>query len=238
MVVFRLSKLRDAGAALAAFGERRFGIFQAGLEIKMVPRAGIEPALLSEPDFESGASTNSANGATGGNDRGLYHGLTRNDKPLPAVTDEEVIALIDRMSSSYATIKKGSEIVQTVIKPPGLFRCPARPLPGGSRCPSAYRLGHLPVPDGLEGIASCHRSYSGFSKVGRSAGSWTALGPSPSMAFPSKNTRSLSLRIFAGVTTPGEWPHPLDVKQEVLGEFKLHPGKEVFQAGTSEIIVP
>ena len=24
----------------------------------MVPRAGIEPALLSEPDFESGASTN------------------------------------------------------------------------------------------------------------------------------------------------------------------------------------
>jgi hypothetical protein len=31
---------------------------------KMVPRAGIEPALLSEPDFESGASTNSANGAS------------------------------------------------------------------------------------------------------------------------------------------------------------------------------
>jgi hypothetical protein len=29
----------------------------------VVPRAGIEPALLSEPDFESGASTNSANGA-------------------------------------------------------------------------------------------------------------------------------------------------------------------------------
>lgn len=26
----------------------------------MVPSAGIEPALLSEPDFESGASTNSA----------------------------------------------------------------------------------------------------------------------------------------------------------------------------------
>ena len=30
----------------------------------MVPLAGIEPALLSEPDFESGASTNSAKGAT------------------------------------------------------------------------------------------------------------------------------------------------------------------------------
>lgn len=31
--------------------------------ILMVPLAGIEPALLSEPDFESGASTNSAKGA-------------------------------------------------------------------------------------------------------------------------------------------------------------------------------
>ena len=30
----------------------------------VVPLAGIEPALLSEPDFESGASTNSAKGAT------------------------------------------------------------------------------------------------------------------------------------------------------------------------------
>ena len=30
---------------------------------KLVPLAGIEPALLSEPDFESGASTSSAKGA-------------------------------------------------------------------------------------------------------------------------------------------------------------------------------
>ncbi len=29
----------------------------------MVPRAGVEPALLSEPDFESGASTSSTTGA-------------------------------------------------------------------------------------------------------------------------------------------------------------------------------
>lgn len=29
----------------------------------MVPHAGIEPALLAELDFESSASTNSANGA-------------------------------------------------------------------------------------------------------------------------------------------------------------------------------
>jgi hypothetical protein len=29
----------------------------------VVPPAGIEPALLSEPDFESGASTSSAKGA-------------------------------------------------------------------------------------------------------------------------------------------------------------------------------
>ena len=30
----------------------------------MVPLAGLEPALLAEPDFESGASTNSATGAS------------------------------------------------------------------------------------------------------------------------------------------------------------------------------
>jgi hypothetical protein len=29
----------------------------------LVPLAGLEPALLAEPDFESGASTNSATGA-------------------------------------------------------------------------------------------------------------------------------------------------------------------------------
>ena len=29
----------------------------------MVPHAGVEPALLAELDFESSASTNSANGA-------------------------------------------------------------------------------------------------------------------------------------------------------------------------------
>lgn len=33
------------------------------VEKGLVPPAGIEPALLSEPDFESGASTNSAKGA-------------------------------------------------------------------------------------------------------------------------------------------------------------------------------
>jgi hypothetical protein len=38
---------------------------------KMVPSAGIEPALLSEPDFESGASTNSAKGATGAKSCGM-----------------------------------------------------------------------------------------------------------------------------------------------------------------------
>jgi hypothetical protein len=31
----------------------------------MVPHAGVEPALLAELDFESSASTNSANGASG-----------------------------------------------------------------------------------------------------------------------------------------------------------------------------
>ncbi len=66
--------------------------------IVVVPRAGIEPALLSEPHFECGASTSSANGAQqdkypvgkGGSpmaeadtwwqaggpaEKGLYHGL-------------------------------------------------------------------------------------------------------------------------------------------------------------------
>ena len=36
----------------------------------LVPPAGIEPALLSEPDFESGASTNSAKGAARASDMG------------------------------------------------------------------------------------------------------------------------------------------------------------------------
>ncbi len=34
------------------------------MEGKVVPHAGVEPALLSKLDFESSASTNSANGAT------------------------------------------------------------------------------------------------------------------------------------------------------------------------------
>jgi hypothetical protein len=33
---------------------------------KLVPLAGIEPALLAELDFESSASTSSATGASGG----------------------------------------------------------------------------------------------------------------------------------------------------------------------------
>src|SRR6266702_8406716 len=33
---------------------------------RLVPLAGLEPALLAEPDFESGASTDSATGASGG----------------------------------------------------------------------------------------------------------------------------------------------------------------------------
>ena len=33
------------------------------MAIKLVPREGIEPSLLSEPDFESGASTNSTTSA-------------------------------------------------------------------------------------------------------------------------------------------------------------------------------
>jgi hypothetical protein len=47
----------------------------------LVPLAGIEPALLSEPDFESGASTNSAKGATGAKSCGMAPDYT--NEPVP-----------------------------------------------------------------------------------------------------------------------------------------------------------
>lgn len=40
-----------------------YGPCWTSAEITVVPHAGIEPALLSELDFESSASTSSANGA-------------------------------------------------------------------------------------------------------------------------------------------------------------------------------
>ena len=42
-----------------------YGLVWTDLESKLVPLAGIEPALLAETDFESVASTNSATGALG-----------------------------------------------------------------------------------------------------------------------------------------------------------------------------
>jgi hypothetical protein len=36
------------------------------IEESVVPRAGLEPALLAEPDFESGVSTNFTTEASGG----------------------------------------------------------------------------------------------------------------------------------------------------------------------------
>ncbi len=45
----------------------RRGMFKGFLRIpkklQMVPPVGLEPTLLAEPDFESGASTNSTTGA-------------------------------------------------------------------------------------------------------------------------------------------------------------------------------
>src|SRR5579863_9398395 len=55
----------DGGAA--AVGRK-----QGGLERPLVPLAGIEPALLSELDFESSASTSSATGARSVGRRPLY----------------------------------------------------------------------------------------------------------------------------------------------------------------------
>jgi hypothetical protein len=40
------------------------GRSRTSTEVKVVPLAGIEPALLAELDFESSASTSSATGAT------------------------------------------------------------------------------------------------------------------------------------------------------------------------------
>ena len=40
------------------------GPLRTSENVKVVPLAGIEPALLAESDFESDASTNSATGAT------------------------------------------------------------------------------------------------------------------------------------------------------------------------------
>src|ERR1700740_1298700 len=52
---------------------------------RMVPLAGIEPALLAELDFESSASTNSATGALG--------------QPLPALRSGRNIAAVRRGST-------------------------------------------------------------------------------------------------------------------------------------------
>jgi hypothetical protein len=38
-------------------------VWRISRNMKMVPLAGLEPALLAEPDFESGVSTNSTIGA-------------------------------------------------------------------------------------------------------------------------------------------------------------------------------
>ena len=42
---------------------------------RLVPRAGLEPALLAEPDFESGASTNFTTRALVGKTEMLAQGL-------------------------------------------------------------------------------------------------------------------------------------------------------------------
>ena len=65
--------VRRAGSAFATAFARRRARAPASremplyvLEIVVVPLAGLEPALLAVPDFELGASTNSATGAPAG----------------------------------------------------------------------------------------------------------------------------------------------------------------------------
>lgn len=57
--------IADGSLDVAEHAMRRIVSLQEWID-SMVPRAGIEPALLSETDFESAASTSSANGATAG----------------------------------------------------------------------------------------------------------------------------------------------------------------------------
>lgn len=54
---------RQNGEAERGNGEPAYKPTSSVVKIKMVPLAGIEPALLAELDFESSASTNSATGA-------------------------------------------------------------------------------------------------------------------------------------------------------------------------------
>ncbi|CUX56180.1 hypothetical protein AGR4C_Lc40335 [Agrobacterium tumefaciens str. Kerr 14] len=62
------AKFRELAGRHGAVEELTGGCWTKPREInallEMVPQAGIEPALLSEPHFECGASTNSAIGAT------------------------------------------------------------------------------------------------------------------------------------------------------------------------------
>jgi hypothetical protein len=50
-------------AMSSASSANSYGHSETSTDDKMVPLAGIEPALLAETDFESVASTNSATGA-------------------------------------------------------------------------------------------------------------------------------------------------------------------------------
>src|SRR5947209_1440659 len=73
-----------------------------GADARMVPLAGIEPALLAELDFESSASTNSATGALGRRPQGQCREAGRNIAVgLPRSTRADVIvACLDRAASA------------------------------------------------------------------------------------------------------------------------------------------
>ena len=81
---FPRSSTRDRAVRL-----RCLNYLTKSLKILMVPHAGVEPALLSKLDFESSASTNSANGATDTNGR-----LSNMRAPGRARRASEVIGLI------------------------------------------------------------------------------------------------------------------------------------------------
>jgi hypothetical protein len=62
-VMVSLRRVEEVVCRSGAKANPRDGLVGGIAQARMVPHAGVEPALLSELDFESSASTNSANGA-------------------------------------------------------------------------------------------------------------------------------------------------------------------------------
>lgn len=81
MILGNISRRDIADEIRARHANPRNGVAGGIAQRKMVPLAGIEPALLAELDFESSASTNSATGAPTCRRRSYDHGACPNGPP-------------------------------------------------------------------------------------------------------------------------------------------------------------